>query len=675
MKPLSPNTLLQNRYLIVQLIGKGGMGEVYLAVDQRLGSAVALKRTFFSDDETLGSAFEREARTLARLRHPALPKVSDHFTENDTQYLVMEHISGDDLSKRLEVTRRAFPLNWVLFWADQLLDALAYLHTHEPPIIHRDIKPQNLKLTNENHIILLDFGLAKNTSDKSRVSTTGGSIVGYTPHYAPMEQIRGTGTNPKSDLYSLAATLYQLLTAQIPADALTRADSLLNSLPDPVEPIDKINPEIPRAVSDVILKGMALSMEQRYASARDMQKTLREAYAQLQNKMGAETMAFNLPAQQQQQQGVPLVSPQSQQRTEAFAPPLPLVSNPQQTPTEKYDSLSSGAQRTESFNNAPPLPPQQQPNFDLTMRDEMLSPTSPPSSHPSNPPSQQKTEVLPISGASAAPPSNPKPARQNSNPEATVPLISFDQNQPPAAFVSEQPGLGATQAAPNYNSNPTPPPATQYGGASQPQQASGSPYHTAPAATAVATAAGGGRTRAENAFQPAPLYAAETKQKSGGGKGLAVAGILGGFGLVAVAAAGIGLYAFGDRLGITAGGTTASPTPTASPVVSVTPPTTPTVERANTSTNATVSNTAATNQTVANIANVNAGNSTVATTGTTNRAPQPTPAVALRTPVPQATRVLQQTAPPPVVRNTPPVAVRTPKPQTPRPGGRTDILQ
>ncbi len=110
MKPLAPNTLIQNRYLVVQLIGKGGMGEVYLAVDQRLGSAIALKRTFFSDDEQLGNAFEREARTLARLRHPVLPKVSDHFTEEATQYLVMEHISGEDISKRLELSQKPFPL-------------------------------------------------------------------------------------------------------------------------------------------------------------------------------------------------------------------------------------------------------------------------------------------------------------------------------------------------------------------------------------------------------------------------------------------------------------------------------------------------------------------------------------------------------------------------------------
>src|SRR5687768_8635853 len=179
MKPLAQNTLIQNRYLIVHLIGKGGMGEVYLAVDQRLGSAVALKRTFFSDDVMLATAFEREARILANLRHPILPKVSDHFVDGENQFLVMEHITGDDLSKRLEKTQQPFPLSWVLFWADQLLDALNYLHTHEPPIIHRDIKPQNLKLTNDNHIVLLDFGLSKNSVGETRTSSTR-SVVGYT---------------------------------------------------------------------------------------------------------------------------------------------------------------------------------------------------------------------------------------------------------------------------------------------------------------------------------------------------------------------------------------------------------------------------------------------------------------------------------------------------------------
>jgi serine/threonine protein kinase len=296
MKPLSQNTLIENRYLIVHLIGKGGMGEVYLAVDQRLGSAVALKRTYFAGDEALGTAFEREARTLARMRHPVLPKVSDHFGEGEEQFLVMEHIAGDDLSKRLETAQKPFPVSWVMFWADQLLDALSYLHSHEPPIIHRDIKPQNLKLTDENHIILLDFGLSKTTTGQTNISSTGstGSVVGYTPHYAPMEQIRGIGTNARSDIYSLSATLYQLMTNVVPADALTRADTMLNGLPDPIEPPHQINPEVPTAVSGVILKGMEVSQEKRFPNAREMQKALRKAFTEMQDAMAAQTVAFNM---------------------------------------------------------------------------------------------------------------------------------------------------------------------------------------------------------------------------------------------------------------------------------------------------------------------------------------------------------------------------------------------
>ena len=255
------------------------MGEVYLAVDQRLGSAVALKRTFYTDDNTLAAAFEREARILARLRHPVLPKVIDHFVENGDQFLVMEHISGDDIAKRLEIANKPFPLSWVMFWADQLLDALSYLHSHEPPIIHRDIKPQNLKLTDENHIVLLDFGLSKDFDTKATSNpTNSASVAGYSPHFASMEQIRGTGTDGRSDLYSLAATLYQLMTNSIPVDALSRADALLGNAKDPIKPLDELNPEITPAISDVILKGVALRQDDRFSTAGEMQKTLRRAF-------------------------------------------------------------------------------------------------------------------------------------------------------------------------------------------------------------------------------------------------------------------------------------------------------------------------------------------------------------------------------------------------------------
>lgn len=279
MKQIAPNSMIQNRYLVVQMIGKGGMGEVYLAVDQRLGSAVALKRTMFKENPELGAAFEREAKILGRLRHPVLTKVIDHFIEGNDQYLVMEHISGDDLGKRLESAGKPLPLSWVMFWADQLLDALNYLHSHEPPIIHRDIKPENLKLTDDNHIVLLDFGLSKDFDTKSESASLGtGSVVGYSPYFASMEQVRGTGTDARSDIYSLSATLYQLLSNMIPADSLTRADAMLGGMPDPVKPPSDFNPEVSKAVSDVVLKGMAVRQDDRYDRAADMQKELRRAF-------------------------------------------------------------------------------------------------------------------------------------------------------------------------------------------------------------------------------------------------------------------------------------------------------------------------------------------------------------------------------------------------------------
>ena len=373
MKALAQNTLIQNRYLVVHLIGKGGMGEVYLAVDQRLGSAVALKRTFFAGDEMLASAFEREARTLARMRHPVLPKVSDHFGEGEEQYLVMEHIAGDDLAKRLESAQKPFPVSWVMFWADQLLDALSYLHSHEPPIIHRDIKPQNLKLTDENHIILLDFGLSKTSTGMTNISQSGstGSVVGYTPHYAPMEQIRGIGTNPRSDIYSLSATLYQLMTNVVPADALSRADTMLNGLADPIDPPHTLNPEVPTAVSEVILKGMEVSQEKRFSNARDMQKALRRAFTQMQEAMAAQTVAFNigdlLPADDPLTSAVEKtrLMPSEPLESAAANEPPPAISQAGDgevdfdatlafDPVENLESVKQAGTNAEAF--APPLP-------------------------------------------------------------------------------------------------------------------------------------------------------------------------------------------------------------------------------------------------------------------------------------------------------------------------------
>ncbi|NJN67516.1 MAG: serine/threonine protein kinase [Chloroflexaceae bacterium] len=272
---LARGTLIQNRYEVVQLIGKGGMGAVYEAIDRRLNCTVALKQTLVTE-EKLFKAFEHEAQMLANLRHPALTRVSDHFVDSSGQFLVMDFIPGKDLETLLEERGQPFPVDQVLHWSDQILDALDYLHTQPVPIIHRDIKPQNLKLTPRGEVILLDFGLAKGSaSPRSRV-TSGGSIFGYTPKYAPLEQIQGMGTGPQSDLYALAATLYRLLTNTSPADALSRAASVLNEQPDPLCPAHEVNPQVPPAVSKVLMSAMALGSEGRPTSAASMRQMFQE---------------------------------------------------------------------------------------------------------------------------------------------------------------------------------------------------------------------------------------------------------------------------------------------------------------------------------------------------------------------------------------------------------------
>jgi len=272
---LTRNAILQNRYQIIDIIGQGGMGAVYQAIDQRLGNTVALKQTFFTDEE-LGRAFEREARLLASLCHPSLPWVSDHFVEGDGQFLVMEFIPGDDLAKLLKREASPFDCDQVLEWGYQLLDVLDYLHSHQPPIIHRDIKPQNLKLTDRGRIILLDFGLAKGAPQLLEHGTAS-SLFGYTLNYAPLEQIQHTGTEPRSDLYSVGATLYHLLTAKTPLGSLSRAVAIVSGEPDPLPPASEVNPLVPPAIAQVISQAMALRPENRHATAARMLEALRQA--------------------------------------------------------------------------------------------------------------------------------------------------------------------------------------------------------------------------------------------------------------------------------------------------------------------------------------------------------------------------------------------------------------
>ncbi len=261
---LKPGTVLNNRYRLIRLLGEGGMGSIHLAYDISLESEVALKCNQNPAPESTNQ-FLREARLLASLRHPHLPRVIDYFISDQSQFLVMDYIAGDDLEKLLK-TEGAQPLEKVLKWAEQIGSALNYLHSQQPPVIHRDVKPANLKLTPDGDLMLVDFGIAK-ASDGSQATATG--ALGYTPGFAPPEQYGGARTTPHSDQYAFAATLYNLLTNQRPSDSVQRV--LGKAV---LTPMNLLNPATPAHVQQAIETAMAVRPEDRYPSVHDFVRAL-----------------------------------------------------------------------------------------------------------------------------------------------------------------------------------------------------------------------------------------------------------------------------------------------------------------------------------------------------------------------------------------------------------------
>lgn len=279
LPPLKNGEVLRSRYKIRERIGQGGMGSIYLADDTRLkGRLCALKEVEYDRAlpenirDEVRDQFLREATVLARLDHPNLPKVSDFFSSGPRDYLVMDYIPGDDLrTLLLEARRKKNFLKEVdvLSWADQVANALAFLHSQEPPIVHRDIKPSNLKLMPQGLIKLVDFGLVKILAPEEVTITI---IQGQgTALYTPLEQYGGSDvhTDIRSDIYSFGATLYHLLTNEPPADARKR---FLD--PQSLVPLRQINAALSPRTERAILWAMSLHPDERPATIDDFRQAL-----------------------------------------------------------------------------------------------------------------------------------------------------------------------------------------------------------------------------------------------------------------------------------------------------------------------------------------------------------------------------------------------------------------
>ncbi|MGD2105071.1 MAG: serine/threonine-protein kinase [Anaerolineae bacterium] len=264
----------------MSVVGQGGMGAVYRAEDLRLEGRICAVKEVRPDPDatptTLDQAreqFHREATTLARLDHPNLPKVSDTFHEKAREYLVMDFVDGKDLRQAIREQRREGTFlaeHKVLQWTYQLCDALNYLHSRTPPVLHRDIKPSNIKLTPTGLIKLVDFGLVKLlATDHARTVTV---LQGRgTAAYTPLEQYGGdTGhTDVRSDIYSLGATLYHLLTNRPPADAKQR---FLN--PDALCAPSQFNPHVSPSVERAILAAIAMHPNERPQTISEFREML-----------------------------------------------------------------------------------------------------------------------------------------------------------------------------------------------------------------------------------------------------------------------------------------------------------------------------------------------------------------------------------------------------------------
>lgn len=286
---LAPQATLAQRYMIVQLAGRGGMSAIYQAVDLQQGRRrVAVKEMSLANLDAIErqeavERFQQEAHLLGSLQHPNLPRIYDAFSEDGRSFLVMDYIDGKTLLQLLQDVGEPLPVEQVLYYAEQLCDVLGYLHAQQPPVIFRDLKPTNVMVTRDGHVYLIDFGIARFFKEGQPQDTT---VLG-SPGYAPPEQ-HGIGqTNPRSDLYALGATLHCCLSNRDPYHATDRFS---------FAPVRQFNPLVPEALDQLILRLVALEEHRRPASAWEVKQTLGQIRQQGRSQMMPTAQAPLAPA-------------------------------------------------------------------------------------------------------------------------------------------------------------------------------------------------------------------------------------------------------------------------------------------------------------------------------------------------------------------------------------------
>ena len=266
--------ILGNRYEIIEKIGNGGMATVYKSKDRVLNRYVAVKilRDEFTTDEEFIKRFRIEAQSAASLTHPNIVSIFDVGNEGSLYYIVMELIKGKTLKEIITEENGPLPWKWSLNVVTQIASALETAHKNN--IVHRDIKPHNIIITEDGIAKVTDFGIAKAVSNST--ITAFGTTIGSVHYFSP-EHARGGYTDAKSDLYSLGVVMYEMLTGRVPFDADTPVSVALKHMQeDPIEP-KELNDNIPQVVNDIIMKAMQKDVNLRYQSATEMLKDLNAA--------------------------------------------------------------------------------------------------------------------------------------------------------------------------------------------------------------------------------------------------------------------------------------------------------------------------------------------------------------------------------------------------------------